>query len=199
MPVNVELSVRRDFRRDKPVGETVIRDLAKRFTRKRSYLPVSDYSTATGLAQYVGYSPDRPNAVIVDLDGTIALGTQRGHYDWAKVGGDTPNQPIIDLVNDLYSVGTDQIIFLSGRKSVCRQETLDWLLRQFPYMNSYTVELYMRHDDDGRPDFIVKNELFATYVNGIYNVRLVLDDRNSVVRMWRDIGLTCLQVAPGAF
>ena len=31
------------------------------------------------------------------------------------------------------------------------------------------------------------------------SVAAVLDDRDSVVAMWRAMGLTCLQVAPGAF
>jgi hypothetical protein len=30
-------------------------------------------------------------------------------------------------------------------------------------------------------------------------VRLVLDDRNSVVKMWRSLGLECWQVAEGDF
>jgi hypothetical protein len=30
-------------------------------------------------------------------------------------------------------------------------------------------------------------------------VVLCLDDRNSVVKLWRDLGLTCLQVAEGDF
>lgn len=46
----------------------------------------------------------------------------------------------------------------------------------------------------------MKRELYETFVEGKYNVRLVLDDRNQVVDMWRDeLGLTCFQVAPGDF
>ena len=32
-----------------------------------------------------------------------------------------------------------------------------------------------------------------------YNVAFVLDDRDQVVRVWRDLGLTCLQVDYGDF
>ena len=31
------------------------------------------------------------------------------------------------------------------------------------------------------------------------NVEMVFDDRQKVVDMWREIGLTCMQVAPGNF
>lgn len=48
-------------------------------------------------------------------------------------------------------------------------------------------------------DSIIKRELFEAHVRDTYAVRFVLDDRNQVVRMWRSLGLTCLQVADGAF
>jgi hypothetical protein len=32
-----------------------------------------------------------------------------------------------------------------------------------------------------------------------FDVQFVLDDRDQVVEMWRAMGLTCLQVAPGNF
>ena len=37
------------------------------------------------------------------------------------------------------------------------------------------------------------------FIKDKYRVLFVLDDRNQVVDMWRDIGLTCLQVADGNF
>ena len=44
--------------------------------------------------------------------------------------------------------------------------------------------------------FMVSN---VTIAAGDSRVRFVLDDRNSVVAMWRSLGLTCLQVAEGDF
>ena len=32
-----------------------------------------------------------------------------------------------------------------------------------------------------------------------YNIKYVIDDRNQVVKMWRELGLTVLQVADGNF
>ena len=61
------------------------------------------------------------------------------------------------------------------------------------------MHLFMRASGDTRKDEIVKLELFDAHVRGKYDVRLVLDDRDRVVRMWRSIGLTCLQVADGEF
>jgi hypothetical protein len=59
--------------------------------------------------------------------------------------------------------------------------------------------LFMRGDDDYRPDEIVKRELYEENVLGNYDVVGVIDDRSKVVKMWRELGLTCLQVAEGAF
>ncbi len=57
----------------------------------------------------------------------------------------------------------------------------------------------MRAEGDNRPDSIVKRELFETHIRGSYNVHTVFDDRDSVVRMWRRIGLPAWQVAEGRF
>ena len=42
----------------------------------------------------------------------------------------------------------------------------------------------MRSEGDCRKDTVVKKELFDTYIDHKYNVKLVLDDRKSVIRMW---------------
>lgn len=50
-----------------------------------------------------------------------------------------------------------------------------------------------------RKDVVIKRELFDRYIRDNYQVLFVLDDRNQVVDMWRELGLKCLQVAPGDF
>jgi hypothetical protein len=57
----------------------------------------------------------------------------------------------------------------------------------------------MRSEYDMRKDSIVKEEIYRQEILGRYNVWLVLDDRNQVVDMWRNLGLRVLQVAPGNF
>ncbi len=44
-----------------------------------------------------------------------------------------------------------------------------------------------------------KAKVLAEYVRDRYTVHSVLDDRAQVVAMWRRLGLTVLQVAPGRF
>ena len=58
--------------------------------------------------------------------------------------------------------------------------------------------LLMRAAGDNRKDTIVKRELYMNHIQGRYRVFCVLDDRPSVVRMWRaELGLTVFAVAPG--
>jgi hypothetical protein len=87
------------------------------------------------------------------------------------------------------------IIFVSGREDKYRWLTLNWFYtHNIPYS-----ELFMRPTDDKREDSVVKKEIYEKEIKGIYNVGVVFDDRNRVVEMWRDQGLTCLQVADGDF
>lgn len=139
---------------------------------------------------------DLPRAILVDIDGTLALRGDRSPYDWDRVGEDQPNPAVIELVQTIAAAGRHRIILLSGRDEVCRRQTELWLDAQgLPFH-----ELHMRPRKDNRKDSIVKAELYRAQVEGRYAVAFVVDDRKQVVQMWRDeLGLTCLQVAEGDF
>lgn len=142
-------------------------------------------------------------AWLVDIDGTLALRGDRSPYDWSRVGEDTPNKPVITVARAL--AARSSLIFMSGRMEQCRALTRMWLHgnvcdRGLPDDMCSRYPLLMRKDGDNRPDQIVKRELYERHVVGLYEVEGVLDDRDRVVKMWREeLGLTCLQVAPGAF
>ena len=143
---------------------------------------------------YTG-TPGKPKAFLVDIDGTLAHMHNRSPYDWKKVGDDHVDEIIADIV---FNLGVDSdytCIVMSGRDAECLDETMDWLDRHaIPWKH-----LYMRAEKDMRRDDIVKAELFDKYVRDNFDVKFVLDDRDQVVRMWRKMGLTCLQVAEGNF
>ncbi|QSB05008.1 hypothetical protein [Natronoglycomyces albus] len=136
-----------------------------------------------------------PDAVIVDIDGTVALRADRSPYDWSRVGEDTPNRPVIAVVEALAAAGY-AIVCVSGRSEVCRPATDFWL---HAHVNAQISQLHMRGDGDNRADVEVKREIYQRKVRGRFRVECVLDDRDAIVAMWRELGLTCLQVAPGDF
>lgn len=161
---------------------------------------VYEPSAELSIERYVAPA-GKPKAILVDIDGTMALMNGRGPFDWWAVGDDIPNQPVVDLVWIYYrSAWADaEVIFMSGRDEVCRKETTDWLA-QLGFANH---KLYMRPSLPAgvqQPkDSVVKLALFNEHIRHAYDVQFVLDDRDQVVEMWRKLGLTCLQVAPGAF
>jgi len=52
----------------------------------------------------------------------------------------------------------------------------------------------MRPQHDYRPDAIVKVDLYRREIEPRFSVIGVFDDRRTVVKAWRDLGLACFQV-----
>lgn len=141
-----------------------------------------------------------PRAVLFDVDGTLALRDEatpgcRSPFDWDRVGEDLPNAPVIELARLVAESGRYRLIVMSGRDEVCRWQTEMWLTAQGVAFD----ELHMRPHKDNRPDTVVKKELYEAHVAGRYEVAFVVDDREGVVQQWRQMGLTCFQVAEGKF
>ena len=134
-------------------------------------------------------------AIIVDVDGTIALRNGRDPFEWDKINTDLPNLPLIEIISRLSSSGLF-VVLVSGREQRFYDGTVKWAQR---FLN-FPFELYCRADFDNRSDVIVKEEIYKKHIEGVFEVVAVFDDRDRVVQMWRDtIGLMCLQVAPGKF
>jgi predicted kinase len=179
LQVSLEECIRRDSKRPKPVGKGVILEMY------RKYVEVA--------APPIAHNPSLPDAIIVDMDGTLSLLNGRSPYDAATCDRDPANQPVLDTV--LMWQKSIKVIIMSGRTDDCRPQTEKWLAQ-------YGVEpvgIFMRATGDQRKDAIIKKELFDRHVQDQYNIKFVLDDRNQVVQMWRSIGLTVFQVAEGNF
>lgn len=173
--------IARDLKRPNSVGEKVIRKMHEEYLR-----PISacEYQKNHLL----------PKAVICDLDGTLALHNGRNPYDASTCDQDLVNKPVAEAI---WRYGKDgyKILFTSGRDEMYREQTMKFLAKA----GMPTYELFMRPMGDRRKDHVVKLELYQRYIHGIYNVEVVFDDRQRVVDMWRDIGLTVFQVADGNF
>jgi hypothetical protein len=61
------------------------------------------------------------------------------------------------------------------------------------------MTLYMRPHDDQRSDTIIKQEIVEKNVLPFYNVHLALEDRDRVVKMYRNMGIRCFQVKDGNY
>lgn len=192
--VPLQTCIDRDMKRANSVGEKVIRKMYNQFL-----------APELEKVELVEYDNNLPDCIIIDIDGTIAEKGDRSPFDWKKVGLDKPKLEVLNVIrnyfhslnNGKYGKNEVQPFIFSGRDSVCKPETINWLNEIAEIDMDY--EIHMRAENDMRKDTIVKKELYEEFVKGKYNVLSVFDDRNCVVEMWRSIGLTCLQVADGDF
>ena len=169
----------------------------QRVDRLKSFV-INDQYIKACINNYVNFYTNirvPSNIAIVDIDGTIAdFGTKRGPFDWSKVSGDTPRLYVIEVIKALYSSGSiDFIQFLSGRDSICYDDTILWL-QNVANFDMSRHRLLMRQHEDRRKDVIIKSEIYENCIKDKYNVKFVFDDRNQVVDYWWDQGLPVLHV-----
>lgn len=149
---------------------------------------------------------ERNNIIVVDIDGTIAKVGDRLKYlqqekkDWdafyEHCDEDEPIDEMCQLVADLFVLGRD-IVFCTGRRESVREKTRNWLTQNV--ISTYDDELLMRKDGDWRHDTEVKPELLQKAGITPDKVYFILEDRDSMVAKWRELGYRCLQVADGKF
>ena len=182
--VDVETCVARDKLRSDKVWEKVIRDMAKQW----NYYP-EPQREFDKVVQSFG-----KDAFIFDIDGTLAYTTWRNVYDWSLVHTDWVYKDVAEMANILLKAW-NYIIICSWREDTCRVETEKWLIdNKIPY-----DKLFMRKEWDKRKDSIVKYEILTNDIIPHYYVKWVFDDRDQVVKMWREAGLRCYQVNYGSF
>ena len=149
------------------------------------------------------------NTIIFDLDGTIALVDKRreasklpdGKMNWdewsnpSNIKLDEPNEPVIKMAQ-LFAEDGFNIVIFSGRSDKTERTTRSWLSRnRVPFH-----KLVMRPHKTMNfvPDEILKKDMLDKHID-IDDIFMVVDDRQKVVDMWRSLGLTVFQVAPGDF
>ena len=164
----------------------------------------------------------------IDGTAALGIGDHRKAYDYHLCGNDMPNLPVWMMIDGLSLRYVNEIkyIFLSGRENVSfpgKSERKDKCYRRAVYrkkeydscysltkawlddwtsnvgLAKYEWDLLMRPADVYNRDDEIKYQIYHDFIKDEYEVLFVLDDRNQVVDMWRDIGLTCLQVADGNF
>ena len=136
---------------------------------------------------------------IFDVDGTLMDINHRrkyvesDHKNWKKffeyMEFDTIRDDVFQLAHALHNDGY-VIIVCSGRNEKHREITE----KQLAFGKLKYQALMMRGDADYRPDWEVKREMLAEIRNSGFDPKISVDDRPSVVSMWRDHGLTCFDV-----
>ena len=185
--VDVNECIRRNALREKPVPEKVIYTMYERYIKP----PVKT----------VEYDDNKEECIIVDIDGTLAhIADGRSPYDASRAMNDSLDDAVSVITAMFYNHGY-RVIILTGRHEEHRQVTEEWLeANGVEYDELYTRMEYDVDEKGNRlDDKVVKQRLYETHVKERFNVKFVLDYRNSVVQKWRSLGLKCFQVAEGNF
>lgn len=131
--------------------------------------------------------------------------------DWpgffAACVDDEPNDSVIRTMQGLKKAGAECWVW-SGRSDEVREQTVAWLKKHSCLPSGWWFgdscrapeAFLMRKAGDHRDDVSLKRGWLAEVEPPEYKrIVGVFDDRDRVVAMWREVGLTCFQVAPGAF
>jgi predicted kinase len=197
-PIGLDEAILRDSKRIDKVGADVVtkfwNDMQSQSLRDDT-LPHPRFKKY----EHVLGADWKPPAVIVDIDGTVANHDgKRSPFDESKVFGDQPIWDVIDIIGSLKASGDYSIVFVSGRTDGCEDDTRQWIEFFFQF-DKTEYDLFMRKSGDQRPDYVIKAEIYDEKVIPNWNIKMVFDDRDQVVRHVRARGITVAQVAPGRF
>lgn len=169
----------RDVNRSKNVGYNVIMKMALKSRRYQA----------------------RKKFVLVDIDGTLADIQHRKRFveqdpkDWKGFFGamdeDTLREDTVKLVEE--ALLGYEIWLVSGRPNTYRSKTIQWMKKNG--IMQYFAGLIMRDETDKRPDTDTKRDIMNCF--GVENIAYVIDDRPSVIRMWRENGVKVIDVGNG--
>ena len=132
----------------------------------------------------------KPTAHIYDVDGTLAnvdpylhyvRGSNRDYNAFHEASIDAlPNTEVVEMLNNTVA---DQVavIIVTSRKEKYRALTSMWLAKN----NIRSHALFMRADDDNRPDYEAKKDMLDK-ITKLWDVTHAIDDNPNVIRLWQD-------------
>ena len=192
----VEECIRRDKDRPEPIGEMVIK---RTWNTYRNY--IIQESIKKMKEKEMKQNPNLPHCILVDMDATLFLNTHgRPFYgdelDPTDILKDEPIPATIEIVKNYQATGK-LVIGLSGRTDT--KDIRACTIKQCENVGIHLDALILRPVDSRKRGEVSKRELFEDNIKDKYFVDFILDDSTKVVKMYRDLGLTCLQPNDGKF
>ena len=190
--ISLTKAIERDNGRVNKVGEAVIKGMFNNYKiliDSYNFQPIKKGKHRPIIQP--DYLNNLPQAVLFDIDGTLAHMGNRGPFDWDKVDRDSVNQVVVEQIGFHRSLNR-KIIIVTGRDASCKKLTEEWL--EF-YGINYD-EILIRSKDDFRKDTLIKREIYNS-IKDTYNIICVYDDRLQVLDMWYDEGVFAFNVNQG--
>lgn len=149
-------------------------------------------------------TPDRPPAIICDVDGTLCDVRSIRHYVERPEGAqrfranfglfhssseDSPAFPsVLRLVSELERAGYS-IVVVTAREARWTELTERWLDRH----GVRRAELITRRALDYRPDALIKAEI-CDEIQRRYSPRLAIDDRDDILAVWASASIATVKI-----
>ena len=202
--VNITLKElkRRNSLRDRVVPEDVIERMYNKWMgmkpRTSTYYPPNNNLLHT--SEKYAADMGKKHAIIVDLDGTLAINTSRNIFDWSRVYEDDVNFALDSLLLELANDVGYKFFFITGRSDVCYDDTLRWL-KDKTYIGSFDdIELIMKPESiRNTKDVEFKKSVYNNKIKDKYLVFAVFEDRKRVVEMWRSLNLPVYAIGDGNY
>jgi hypothetical protein len=135
-----------------------------------------------------------PAALISDIDHTISFnGPSRDFNDFAKSEDDVPNEEVIALIKEWYTLTEKPTIyFVTNRDVKWRDVTTRWLVKYFPPAQ-YKWLIRMRPSNDLiSTAWMIKEAHLVNDIAKKCSVQKVLEDDDVCIAMYRSYGLVVL-------
>ena len=144
--------------------------------------------------------PPKTPVIVCDLDGTLCDLNGRHPFDFDECDTDLLVEAVNVAVKALANHFRWNVTFLSGRPECARAKTSLWLARNgWAYGRKGTRQpydaLYLRDNDDYRPNDEYKRDVLTNDILPTYDVKLAFEDNASTVAVMRQLGLPVWDVA----
>ena len=178
-------ALERNSARNRSVDKNIIE---KQWNRFNSLISVLEKEPLTFQTSKIELDAELPDCIIFDIDGTLAHMKDRSPYDWRRVDEDIVDRGVKNACRS--AIDSDNyLVICTGRDAVCYNETQKWLEEHHIKYDS----ILMRPENDNRPDWIVKEEMWRVIAKN-HNIVAIYDDREQVVQRARSLGLKVFQV-----
>ena len=182
--------------REERIARGIALTLGYRFINVDNFLTEEDRLIVPEVIPVAPVDYGVPPAIIVDLDGTLADSHRRPPFSatFEEIVADDVFSHVAEAVHMNHYFGR-KILFVSarGNHEGEREATETWLAIKFGIEPGHPdFRLFTRAVGDNRDDVIVKLEIFDRHIRYKYDVKLVLDDRPKVCRLWSELGLPVL-------
>lgn len=149
--------------------------------------------------------PEKLDAAIWDRDGTLAsvawcAPTDRhDNSQWKRFNAMLPFDPVVPEVAALLRSIRPGVVNLMTSGRMRGDHEQDW--KRYHQAMTWNLkndlpihQLFMRAGGDHRKDSVVKEEIYRTYIESYYNVKVAVDDRQEICDLWRSLGIHVIQV-----